>query len=175
MEFSVLTNIILTLVILIVFVYVVAGQLMKRWVVEIDYRWQKLLLKITQRDDVIPLMIERLSTVYDRKSFAELIELRQKAFKQDKSNAEKVELEINLSRKMREILENAKQQETLQNDLMLNSLRKEYTKAGREIESELEIYNEKVRRFNGTASNILLLPIRRILKISPRNIFEYEI
>lgn len=161
-------------VILVLFGYVVAGQIMKKWAAEIDYRWQKLLFRITERNDLIPLMIERLATIYDKASFAELIELRQKAFKQEKSNGEKVELELSLSRKMHEILENAKQQEKLQSDLLLNSLRKDYSKVGREIESELDIYNEKVRRFNSAMGNILLLPIRPILKISKRNVFEYE-
>lgn len=174
MEFTGITNIIVAIVILLLFGYVVVGQLMKKWEVEIDYRWQKLLFKITERNDLIPLMIERLATVYDKGSFAELIELRQKAFKQEISNGEKVELELNLSRKMREVLENAKQQEKLQSDLLLNSLRKDYSKVGREIESELEIYNGKVRHFNSAIKNILLLPIRPILKISGRNIFEYE-
>lgn len=143
--------------------------------------WSELLTALQKRSDLLPLFIEliRQKTIkIDSTSFAEIIpgiiQLRIESWKINECNGLKVSKELELSTKVKKLIEMSNTNPELAKDYLYLALKKELSVVGANIESFEEKYNEKVRQLNKYFGISFVKPVLEIFNLRPLLIFEFE-
>jgi len=143
---------------------------------DIHKTWHLLLEKLNHRLDKIPTILEtmRKYTQDQEKLIQEIIDLRAKSRPMEKIDAEKVQLELDISEKLREVWKLGEKMPELQRDTNFLAFKIELKALETEIEKFLEQYNQKVRSYNKWLQFIPLRLILLIFRFPKISIFEFE-
>lgn len=143
---------------------------------EIDAYGSVISEKIRLRLDMLPRVIEIVQrySFSDAKLIADIIQMRQKSWPIEELSLHKVHTELNLSAVLRTLWKETAQFQDLQKDIDFLSSRAEIHESGKYIEQFQDIYNQRIRSYNGKVNLFMLKPFLSLLGLRSMNIFEFE-
>ncbi len=125
---------------------------------EIKAYWKTILDKMRIRDDMVPNLIEtvRKYTKDEEKILNELTALRAKSWPMEKADGQKVNAELSLTDDLRAVWKLPQKVPALNLDTNFLSLKKDFHDLGKEIDGMVDVYNKKIRSFNGQVGFALM-------------------
>lgn len=115
--------------------------------------WREILDKLRIRNDMIPNLIGTVRK-YSKDSeilVTDLIALRTKSWPHEDPDGHKVDVELRLTQELHKVWQLGHAIPALALDTNFLSLKKDFHDLGREIDEMVDVYNGKVRGFNGRA------------------------
>ncbi len=143
----------LTILVFVLFIYLVFST--KNQLVDIKIAAYKLYFELTRKDDLLPLLIERLSGYANKEFFNDLIENRANTAKITTINSDKKTMEDDLWLLFEDKLQSVSKQADITKDINIKSLLEETKKADQRINEAIDFYNSLVKRVN----KLLIFPI----------------
>jgi LemA protein len=143
---------------------------------ELDREWQVVLDDLRLRLDMIPNLIEtiRQFAPQEKKAINELVKLRSECWPMEKADKLKVQKELAVTTRLRELRTLANKYPELSRDTNFLALGTEFKEVGGEIENSVENYNNRVRRYNRKVRFILFLPVSLLFGFPKMPVFEFE-
>jgi LemA protein len=143
---------------------------------ELENEWRVVLDDLRLRLDKIPNLIEtvRRFAPEEKKAVAELIKLRCDSWPMEEADKFKVQKELLISARLKELWAIEKKQPELARDTNYLSLKTEFKESAAEIESAILNYNDRVRRYNRRVRFIFFLPLSLIFGFRKMPVFEFE-
>ncbi len=144
---------------------------------EVMDEWNGIILKLHDRLDKIPLIVEMIRKFDGSKvSFLqEVVEFRSFLWPQNRPTKERVYQELNMSDKVHQLWDICQKNSELSRDTNFLSIKAAFQLQGQVIESLTEKYNEKVRRYNHLTQFLPLRPFSFLLGFRRFFIFEFEV
>jgi len=138
--------------------------------------WQDILDKLRIRNDMVPNLIEnvRKYTKDEEKLFQEMIHLRSKSWPMEEADGHKVNMELTLTQTLHAIWKLPQKVSGLNLDTNFLSLKKDFHDLGKEIDEMVDIYNKKIRGFNGRIGFIAVRPFTLLMGLKKFPVFEFE-
>ncbi len=132
--------------------------------------------KIRLRLDMIPHMIETIKrySFSDAKLIADIIRMRQKSWPLEDLSIHKVHIELDISAALHALWKEAEQHPDLQKDINFLSLSSEIHTIGKHVEQFQNVYNQRIRSYNGKVNFFMLKPFLSPLGLRSMHIFEFE-
>lgn len=136
--------------------------------------WVLMQAKIGLRLDKLPNLIETIrgNSKGQEQTIAEIIKLRNEAWKVTDPSPKKVQLELNLSSDLHGIWDTLAKNGDLQNNVNFLAIRKEIIDLGREIDHMADEYNDKVLHYNKRVG--WFLPFAFVFGYRKMSVFEFE-
>ena len=143
---------------------------------EIVAYWNTILDKMRLRDDMVPNLVETLRKHVKGEDdlIEDLIALRSKSWPMNNANGPKVDIELNLTKDLHGAWVFSQKFPSLNLDTNFLSLKKDFHDLGKEIDEMVDVYNKKVRSFNGHAGFMVMKPVLSLMKLKKLQIFEFE-
>lgn len=141
---------------------------------EVIAYWNSILDKLRIRNDMIPNLIEtvRSSVKGEEKLLAEMASLRSKSWPLEDATAEKVNVELNLTDDLHGVWKLSQKFPALNLDTNFLSLKKDFHDLGKEIDEMVDVYNKKIRTFNGRM--MIVKPLLGLMRLKKLQVFEFE-
>jgi len=162
-------------IILILFVSVVLYQAKKMREV-IAARWRDVWLLLYHRHNLLPNLLETFRGFFPHEKgvFQELIVLKDKATHLNDPNLEKLQIELELSIKLAQLMEKSLNSKEMVKDTNFLELKYELKGNALKTEGALALYNEKIREYNKFLAKAFFRPVAVGFRLNGRHIFEYE-
>ena len=130
--------------------------------------WKMILDKMRVRNDMIPNMIEtvRQHSGKAENFLNESILLRSKSWPLEHADGHKVNLELSLTKELHAVWALVESVPALNLDTNFLALKKDFHDLGSDIDAMVDVYNKKVRAFNG--------PLMKGLRMKRLQVFEFE-
>jgi len=145
---------------------------------EINIRWYNLVDKLQYRQDLVPLLIETMQKYIDDEKFKEkvrlLIEVRARAGQNTKPGMEKMVVEHDLSRKIKDLIQIGDTHDELRRDTIYLEVRRDLKDMRTEIEKFSSDYNNRVRKHNDILHRPYNVVPALALRYKKKKIFEFE-
>lgn len=148
-------NIVIALIILVFVLFVYLVFSVKNQLLEIKVAAYKLYFELTRKDDLLPLLIEKLSVYAGRDFFNDLIENRSNTAKITIINSNKKTMEDDLWLLFENKLQSISKQADITKDINIKYLLEETKKADQKINEAMDFYNSLAKRVN----KLLVFPI----------------
>lgn len=140
---------------------------------EIELRWVNLMEKLHIRLDKIPNLIETVrSSAKSPEEFQNLIQLRSKSWAFNNASAEKVQIELEITEKLRSIWENFTSALHVNTNFL--ALKTEFHTIDKEILRLAENYNNKVKHYNQARKFFLFNLLTAFFGYKNICIFDYS-
>jgi LemA protein len=138
--------------------------------------WKTILDKMRIRNDMIPNLIEtiRKYTKNEEKLLMEMAQLRAKSWPMEKADVQKVNVELSLTHELHDVWKLPQKYSSLNVDTNFLSLKKDFHDLGKEIDGMVDVYNKKIRGFNGRIGFILVRPFFALMRLKKFPVFEFE-
>ena len=138
--------------------------------------WRQILDKLRLRDDMVPNLVEtiRHHVKNQEKLIDEMAMLRSKSWPMEKPNAQKVDVELNLTEALHSVWNLVQHYSTLNTDTNFLSLKTDFQVIGKEIDEMADVYNDKIRGYNNRIEIVFLKPLFQVLGLKKAPIFEFE-
>lgn len=143
---------------------------------EIIAYWKTILDKLRIRNDMIPNLIEtvRKFTKEEEKLLMEMAQLRSKSWPMEKADGQKVNVELTLTNELHGVWKLPQKYSSLNTDTNFLSLKKDFHDIGKEIDGMVDVYNKRIRSFNGRVGFILVRPFLTLMRLKRFPVFEFE-
>lgn len=147
---------------------------------DINVRWYNLIDKLQYRQDLFPILIEttRLFVTSKKKEFEEMveksIEVRARAGMNSVCSMNKIVVEHDFSRHLKEIIQFCEQIDELRVNTNYLEIKKQIYGIEEEIRKLEKDYNEKVRHHNNVVARFYNIPAALTLRYGKKVIFEFE-
>lgn len=143
---------------------------------EIIAYWKSILDKMRIRNDMIPNLIEtiRKYTKTEEKILMEMAQLRAKSWPIEQANGQKVNVELTLTNELHGVWKLPQKYPALNVDTNFLSLKKDFHDLGKEIDGMVDVYNKRIRSFNGRVGFILVRPFLALMRLKRFPVFEFE-
>lgn len=148
------------------------------WAVRDEIRayWNLILDKMRIRNDMVPNLIEtvRKYSKDEEKLLGSLTALRSKSWPMEAADPQKVNVELSLTDDLRNVWKLPQKIPALNVDTNFLSLKKDFHDLGKEIDDMVEVYNKKIRGFNGRVGFLLMRPFFMLVGLKKFSMFEFE-
>ena len=142
--------------------------------------WKIILDKMRIRNDMMPGLIETVRKYTgkdsgEEKLLGELIALRAKSWPMEHATGQKVNVELRLTQELHAVWKLPQRFSALNVDTNFLSLKKDFHDLGKEIDAMVDVYNKKVRGFNGGLGLLVMRPFLAVAGLKKLAIFEFEV
>ena len=167
MELTTTSNIIIGLILVIIFIYVLLGSYLNRVRKSLLSEWAFVLLSIRKREDMLPLIIERMKILKVEFDENEILKTRWESESISELSTEKSTKESNLNQVISSFISTVEKHPALKKDSTLANQIKELKDFTKTLNNDLEKFNNKIRKFNKLASSILSIPLHFSKLVNP--------
>lgn len=138
--------------------------------------WKSILDKMRIRNDMVPNLIEtvRKYAKGEEKLLNEMILLRSKSWPMENADGHKANAELTLTQDLHAVWKLPQKFPELNLDTNFLSLKMEFHTIGKEIDEMVDVYNKKIRSFNGRAGFVLVQPLLGLMRLKKFHVFEFE-
>ncbi len=165
MEFTPLSNLLITLVILLLAASVFIILQLKNLQAQIEKLSYRLYFEMTRKSDLIPQFLGKMAAYLEGDRFGEIIKLRQQTMQINECGKTKKELENSLWEKFESLNKEVLKLSETKKDMLLLTLEKEKKEAENRVDKIQTTYNQQVQKYNAIAGNILVKPLRLLIKV----------